>query len=133
MAETKTKKYYQGVGRRKRSIASVRIFPGGKGEVIVNDKKFDEAIPEKSRQEVILSPIVKAGLTLDVSVKVLGGGKTGQAEAIRHGIARAIVDMDADLKKTLKVEGFLKRDPRKKERKKPGLKKARRAKQWRKR
>jgi len=132
MAETK-KKFFQAVGRRKTSTAQVRLYPGGKGEFTVNGKKFEEVIPEKGRQDIIKSPIALMGGSYDVTVIVNGGGKTGQTEAMRHGIARALVAIEETNKPALKAEGFLKRDDRKKERKKPGLKKARRAKQWRKR
>jgi len=134
MTETKTVgKYFQGVGRRKTSVAQVRIYPKGNGEVTINGKKLAEFIPEPDRQAIILAPITTSSLALDVTIKVAGGGKTGQVEAIRHGISRAIVLMDEAMKPALKAKGFLKRDPREKERKKPGLKKARRATQWRKR
>lgn len=133
MVTATKKKYHQGVGRRKTSIAQVRLFPGGKGIITINGKPIDEYMPEKSRQDVVTAPLQKVGGSFDVTIVVTGGGKVGQTEAIRHGISRSLVAMDAQVKPALKAEGFLKRDDRKKERKKPGLKKARRAKQWRKR
>lgn len=133
MATAKTKQYYEGVGRRKTSVAQVRLIPGGKGKGTVNGKDILEFIPEKSRRDFLLTPVVKTGVSVDFTIKVSGGGLSGQMEAIRLGISRAIVEMDAAYRPTLKAEGFLKRDSRKKERMKPGLKKARRAKQWRKR
>ena len=133
MATAKTKQYYEGVGRRKTSVAQVRLIPGGKGKGTVNGKDILEFIPEKSRRVFLMTPVVKTGISVDFTIKVSGGGLSGQMEAIRLGISRAIVEMDAAYRPTLKAEGFLKRDSRKKERMKPGLKKARRAKQWRKR
>ena len=133
MATAKTKQYYEGVGRRKTSVAQVRLIPGGKGKGTVNGKDILEFIPEKSRRDFLMTPVVKTGISVDFTIKVSGGGLSGQMEAIRLGISRAIVEMDAAYRPTLKAEGFLKRDSRKKERMKPGLKKARRAKQWRKR
>ncbi len=130
---TKTKKYFQGLGRRKTAIAQVRLYPGGKGEVTINGRPGAEYLPEETRQMIMNAPLEKMSESFDITIKVIGGGKTGQVEAIRHGIARAIVAMDPAKRPEMKVEGFLMRDARKKERKKPGLKKARRAKQWRKR
>lgn len=133
MATENKNKYFQAIGRRKTSTAQIRIFPNGKGIIVINDKAIELYVPESDRQATLKSPIDKLGIKLDVTIKVSGGGKTGQIEAIRNGLAKAIVVMDSELKPALKAEGFLKRDARKKERKKPGLKKARRAKQWRKR
>jgi len=133
MATETKNKYFQAVGRRKTSSAQIRIFPKGKGVITINDKPLEDFIPEKERQDILKAPIEKLGLTLDLTIRVSGGGKTGQVEAIQNGIAKAIVSMDSETRPALKAEGFLKRDARKKERKKPGLKKARRAKQWRKR
>jgi small subunit ribosomal protein S9 len=135
MADKKnTKKYYQGTGRRKEATARVRLYEG-KGDFVVNDKKASDFFSFFEYADEAIAPLIKVGLEkkMDISVKVMGGGSRGQAEAIRHGIARAIVDMDENLKPSLKTEGFMTRDPRSKERKKPGLKKARRAPQWRKR
>ena len=133
MSASTKKKYFEAVGRRKRAIAQVRLYQNGKGEHVINGKPMNEYMPEPDRREVALSPLAKLGEGVDLSIIVRGGGKLGQVEAIRHGIARAILVLDPEKRKELKVEGFLKRDPRVKERKKPGLKKARRRKQWRKR
>lgn len=122
------------VGRRKSASARVRITKGS-GKVTVNGKALNDYFNYFEWQEVVLSPLKVLGKEkdLDVSVKVVGGGPKGQMTAVRHGIARALVDWNDDFKKTLKTQGFLTRDARVKERKKPGLKKARRAPQWRKR
>ncbi|MCX6740359.1 MAG: 30S ribosomal protein S9 [Candidatus Parcubacteria bacterium] len=135
VAKTKENKYFSAVGRRKSAIAQVRIFPKGTGNIEVNKKKFVDYFNEALLQEKINEPLKLVGLDgkLDITVKVIGGGKTGQAEAVRHGISRALQIMDTELRKTLKVAGFLKRDARVKERKKPGLRRARRAPQWAKR
>lgn len=116
------------VGRRKTAVAKVKASPGT-GIFIINDKE----IPNPNR--IYTEPIKKSNMDkkLDISVRVSGGGLMGQLEAIRLGISRAIIKMDPELKKTLKLEGFLTRDQRMKERKKPGLKGARRAPQWAKR
>jgi small subunit ribosomal protein S9 len=138
--QTKTKeskessKYYFAIGRRKTSIARVKLVPKGKGEIIINNKKSTEYLPDFMLQETIHTPLKLVNLDkADAIISTNGGGKTGQAEAIRLGIARALIKFDKNLRKTLKVAGFLKRDPRIKERKKPGLKRARRAPQWKKR
>ncbi|PLX28620.1 30S ribosomal protein S9 [Candidatus Parcubacteria bacterium] len=122
------------VGRRKKASARVRIAPG-KGAIVVNDKDYKVFFPTKILQDKVLSPLVITSKekSLDVTVKVVGGGPAGQAGAVRHGIARALVEWNEELKPALKAEGFMTRDPRAKERKKPGLHKARRAHQWRKR
>jgi len=136
MADKKdTKKYFEATGRRKTSTARVRLYPGGKGEMTVNDKPAKEFFSFFEFAGQAVSPLAVVGeeKKIDVTVKVSGGGIRGQAEAIRHGIARALVVMNEEYKPALKAEGFLTRDPRAKERKKPGLKKARRAPQWRKR
>jgi len=122
------------VGRRKRASARVRIQVGT-GKITVNGKEMAQYFPYFVWQEIIISPLkaVAKDKSLDVSVKVSGGGKRGQAESIRHGIARALVIWNEDFKKSLRSIGLLTRDPRIKERKKFGLKKARRAPQWSKR
>ncbi|GAV19707.1 small subunit ribosomal protein S9 [Mariprofundus micogutta] len=130
MAETT----YRGTGRRKRSVARVIIQPG-KGEIQVNGRELDNYFPvEIIRQQAIL-PLTETQLTgrIDVRVNVFGGGVSGQAGAIRHGIARALIEYDSGLRPALKALGFLTRDSRKVERKKAGLKKARRAPQFSKR
>lgn len=128
-------KYIKAVGRRKCSIAQVRLTPKGTGQVFVNNKEFNKYFPEALLQEKINAPLKLTDLygKVDMTIIVRGGGKTGQAEAVRLGIARAIQLYDKEMRKTLKVAGFLKRDARVKERKKPGLRRARRAPQWAKR
>lgn len=127
-------RYFYAVGRRKRAVARVKLVVG-KGEVIVNDRDYKEYFPRTSLQKIINDPQICIGRTdgFDAKVKVNGGGVRGQAEAVRHGIARALVCFEPNFRKKLKRAGFLKRDPRKKERKKYGLKRARRAPQWSKR
>lgn len=122
------------LGRRKEAAARVQITPG-KGVITVNGRNYKEYFPTKILQQVVMASLVavqKEG-SLDVSVRVVGGGVTGQAHAVRHGIARALIAWNPELRPILKAEGFLTRDSRSKERKKPGLRKARRAHQWRKR
>ena len=117
------------------TAARVRLIEGGTGVITVNSRPIESYFPLFVLQETVRAPLKSAGKTdsFDVTVKVAGGGLHGQAEAARHGIARALVKYNADFRKTLKAEGFLRRDPRAKERKKPGLKRARRAPQWAKR
>jgi len=128
-------KYYQSVGRRKTSVAQVRLYPGGSGKVTVNGKDITEYLPVERLRTVAFAPLREVGKleTMDVTVRAVGGGHRGQADAIKLGVARALILLDEELKATLKTHSFLTRDPRKKERKKFGLKGARRAKQWRKR
>jgi small subunit ribosomal protein S9 len=122
------------VGRRKTAPARVRITKG-KGVITVNGKTLQEYFPYFEWQDMIFAPLKTVGedKNFDVSSKVQGGGKMGQAVAVQHGIARALVMFNEDYKKSLKTTGYLTRDPRSKERKKPGLKRARRAPQWSKR
>lgn len=125
---------YNGTGRRKTSVARVRLLPGS-GDFTVNGKPLNEYFNFETLIELSKSPlelVEKLG-DFDVKVNVKGGGFTGQAGAIRHGVARALVDFDEELKPVLKRAGFLTRDSRKKERKKPGLKKARKSSQFSKR
>ena len=123
------------VGRRKTAAARVRITAGGTGKILINTRELKDYFPLVSWQNKVLSPLKVTGRdkSLDVSVRVVGGGISSQADAVRHGIARALVKWNEELKSALKAEGYLTRDPRAKERKKFGLKKARRAHQWRKR
>ncbi len=127
-------KAFRAVGRRKSAIARVMIKEGT-GDIIVNEKEFRQYFPLAEYQRIMEAPLVITDTRshVNISVKVIGGGKRGQADAVRHGIARALVLRNADLKKTMRSEGFLTRDPRVKERKKPGLKRARRAPQFSKR
>jgi small subunit ribosomal protein S9 len=125
---------YYGTGRRKESIARVRLVPGD-GRVIINNRDMDEYFGLETLKLIVKQPLVLTNTLgrYDVLVNVHGGGYTGQAGAIRHGIARALLKADPDLRSSLKRAGFLTRDPRMKERKKYGLKAARRAPQFSKR
>ena len=125
---------YIGTGRRKTSIARVRLVPG-EGKIVVNNRDLDEYFGLETLKVIVKQPLTATGLVdkYDVIANVHGGGFTGQAGAIRHGIARALLKVDADLRQTLKRAGYLTRDPRMVERKKYGLKKARRAPQFSKR
>ena len=121
--------YYEGVGRRKTSTARVRIYPGGSGQVVVNEKPVEEYFNRMGDPAILLEPLEVSGFAgkMDVTVKVRGGGVTGQTEAVRLGMARALLAYDSDLRPTLRTAGLLTRDARMKERKKPGLKRARKA------
>jgi len=125
---------YYGTGRRKTSVARVRLVPGS-GKVTINNRDAEEYFPFDTQRLILKQPLVATETdgTYDVLVNVKGGGYTGQAGAIRHGIARALLEVDPDFRGPLKKAGFLTRDPRMKERKKPGLKKARKASQFSKR
>ncbi|MDE5654842.1 MAG: 30S ribosomal protein S9, partial [Clostridia bacterium] len=131
MATKKTKKKVQfwGTGRRKKAIARVRLIPDGNGAITINKRSIDEYFGLDTLKLIVRQPLELTGSTAkyDVIVNVHGGGFTGQAGAIRHGISRALVLADEETKSALKKAGFLTRDPRAKERKKYGLKKARRA------
>ncbi|MCR4636271.1 MULTISPECIES: 30S ribosomal protein S9 [Butyrivibrio] len=126
---------YYGTGRRKSSVARVYLLPG-KGNITINKRNIDEYFGLETLKTIVRQPLVATDTVekFDVVVTVRGGGTTGQAGAIRHGISRALLQADSDeYRPTLKKAGFLTRDPRMKERKKPGLKKARRAPQFSKR
>lgn len=128
--------YYEGVGRRKAATARVRLYTEGrKGAVLVNDRTIETYFPGSDHVRVALEPLEATGLAGNffVSVHVQGGGISGQAGAVRLGIARALLKSDPELRPTLRQSGFLTRDPRVKERKKPGLKRARKAPQYTKR
>jgi len=127
-------RYFQKTGRRKTAVAQVRLFPGGDA-VVVNGTPYEEVFPRPAHRQTIINPLVLTeGLgKYSVVVKVAGGGVTGQAGAIAHGIARALVEADQSLKLILRQNGLLTRDSRVKERKKPGLKRARKAPQYTKR
>jgi small subunit ribosomal protein S9 len=120
--------YYEGIGRRKTSTARVRIM-SGTGNFVVNSKSLMEYFTRQGDADLILEPLRVTGFEgkLDVSVHVNGGGVTGQTGAVRHGIARALLVMDPELRPVMRSGGFLTRDSRMKERKKPGLKRARKA------
>ena len=137
MAETKEKKnerYVEAVGRRKTAIARVRITPASKTVFKINDRDLASYFPTAELRKVVEEALAtaKAG-TFAVSAHIKGGGVHSQAEAVRHGLSRAIIKNDLTLRTTMKVAGLLKRDPRAKERRKFGLKKARKAPQWSKR
>ena len=127
--------YFHGTGRRKTSVAQVRVMPGGGGAIIVNGTPYEETFTRMIHREIIASPLVLTETTdkYSVMVKVNGGGITGQSGAIAHGIARALLRADESLKPILRQNGLLTRDSRVKERKKPGLRRARKAKQYTKR
>lgn len=135
---TKTKekqnKYFEAVGRRKTSTARVRLY-NKKGDIVVNNKKFEKYFFLPKHQKLILEPleVAKEKSKFSLSALIKGGGISSQAEALRHGISRALVEYKSELKKKLKRQGFITRDPRMKERRKFGLKKARKAPQWSKR
>lgn len=133
--ETKTERYIETIGRRKTASARVRITVSAKPSLTVNGVDGDVYFKTEEQRRTALEAISKgkAVAKFKITVKVVGGGLSGQAEAVRHGIARALVDHDIELRKKLKVAGFLKRDPRAKERRKFGLKKARKSPQWSKR
>jgi small subunit ribosomal protein S9 len=121
--------YYEGIGRRKEATARVRVMSGS-GKFIVNEKPLDNYFPRVGDMQLILAPLQSAGEnldSLDVTVVVKGGGVTGQTSAVQLGVARALVKMNPDLRPTMRKGGFLTRDARIKERKKPGLKRARKA------
>ena len=127
-------KYYYGTGRRKSSIARVFIQPG-KGSIVINDKPMEEYFSRYTSQMIMKQPLVLTNntSTFDIKINVVGGGESGQAGAVRHGITRALMDYDIELKSDLSKAGYVTRDAREVERKKVGLRKARRAKQFSKR
>ena len=134
MYESK-KKYFYGTGRRKSSVARVRVYENGTGSIIINGRDIDDDFGLDTLKLVVRQPLVSTDLVgkVDVVVSVAGGGVSGQAGALRHGISRALLLMSEDYRPILKKAGFLTRDPRMKERKKYGLKAARRAPQFSKR
>jgi small subunit ribosomal protein S9 len=129
-----SQQYFAGTGRRKTSVARVRLYPGSQ-EVVVNGRTLEDALPRISLQEIAMRPLTVLGQTskFGVQVKCEGGGVTGWAGAISHGIARALVQFDESMKPQLRRHGLLTRDSRMKERKKYGLKRARKAAQYTKR
>ena len=126
--------YFYGTGRRKTAVAQVRVLPGS-GAIIINGTPYEELFPRLEHRRIIMQPLLVTENTskYNVVVKVNGGGISGQSDAISHGIARALVRADERLKPLLRQYGLLTRDPRAKERKKPGLKRARKAPQYTKR
>ena len=131
---TSAKPYFYGTGRRKNSVARVRIYPGS-GEITINGRSIDEYFGLETLKLIVNQPFGVTGTAgkFDIGANVTGGGISGQAGAIRHGVARALLAADAEYRPALKAAGFLTRDPRMKERKKYGLKAARRAPQFSKR
>ncbi len=134
MAEA-TGSYYYGTGRRKTAVARVRVYPSGSGSIVVNGKPAEQYFGRELHVANIRMPfrVLELQGPYDITVKVIGGGVTGQSEAIRHGVARALVRADEEYKPALRRAGYLTRDPRMKERKKYGLKRARKAPQYTKR
>jgi small subunit ribosomal protein S9 len=130
-----TGQYYEGLGRRKTATARVRLFVEGSGDIVVNEKSAQEYFPRVGDLPKMLEPlqVTETEGRFDISVKVSGGGVTGQRDAVLLGIARALLEFDPELRPVLRKQGFLTRDSRAKERKKPGLKRARKAPQYTKR
>ena len=130
-----TGEYYEGLGRHKAATARVRLHIGGSGDLVVNDKPVQEYLPRAGDADALSEPLrlTETEGRFDITVKVKGGGVTGQTYAIRLGIARALIKADPELRPILRRKGFLTRDARVKERKKPGLKRARKAPQYTKR
>ena len=135
IAKTKEKveKYIEAVGRRKTSVARVRLFPNIKNTFVINEKELEVYFPIQEMQIIAKEPLEQTADKFKVSAHIMGGGVHSQSEALRHGISRALIVHNLELRKTLKKAGYLKRDPRSKERRKFGLKKARKAPQWSKR
>ena len=134
MYESK-KKYFYGTGRRKSSVARVRVYENGTGAITINGRDIDDYFGLETLKLIVRQPLVASDMLgkVDISVTVAGGGVSGQAGAIRHGISRALVVLNPEFRAALKAAGFMTRDPRMKERKKYGLKAARRAPQFSKR
>ena len=134
MYESK-RKYSYGTGRRKSSVARVRVYENGTGSIIINGRDMDDYFGLETLKLIVRQPLITTDMLgkVDIVVTVAGGGVSGQAGAIRHGISRALLGINAEYRATLKAAGFLTRDPRMKERKKYGLKAARRAPQFSKR
>ena len=134
MYESK-KKYFYGTGRRKSSVARVRVYENGTGSIIINGRDINDYFGLETLKLIVNQPLVATNMVgkVDVVVTVAGGGVSGQAGALRHGLSRALLEINAEYRATLKAAGFLTRDPRMKERKKYGLKAARRAPQFSKR
>ena len=134
MADTEQQQPTRGTGRRKEAVARVRLVPGS-GKVLLNGRSLEEYFPARSHRIMVTTPfrVIGREKEFDVTARLDGGGVSGQAGALRHGIARALIEMDPSLRPALKKEGLLTRDPREKERRKYGLKKARKAPQYSKR
>lgn len=134
-AQKEERKFIYSIGRRKSSRSRVRVYVEGNGDFIVNKKDVGAYFPWMEYRDIAISPLkeFEGAKSVDVSVKVIGGGTRGQAESIRLGVAKALLSINSDLRKRFRQLGYLTRDSRVKERKKPGLKRARRAPQWQKR
>ena len=128
-------RYFEAVGRRKTAVARVRLEPASKQSLLINDREFETYFQTEGLRSAVLAPLSESKIPtiFKISVKVMGGGISAQATAVRHGIARSLLRVDQTSRKPLKLAGYLKRDPRMKERRKFGLRKARKAKQWSKR
>lgn len=135
MTEQKKRSYFGSIGKRKTSIARVKLFQDGSGEVTVNELPLKKYFDTPLQVENALAPLAITNLktSFDLEVRVVGGGKSSQSDAVRHAISRGLLLFNPELRVELKRAGFLRRDARIKERKKPGLKRARRAPQWQKR
>ncbi len=135
MSEEKKEIFFKAIGRRKEARAKVSLRPEGSGIIIVNGLDYCLYFPLLAQRHAVMAPLTSVNLvnSFDVEAKVVGGGKHGQAGSVRLGIARALLQFNPDLRPSLRTGGFLKRDPRAKERKKYGLRRARRAPQWQKR
>lgn len=133
MTATKEHKYIEAVGRRKTSVARVRITPASKTALTINEREFENYFPTQELRRIVMSVFDDVEGKFNITAKLVGGGISSQAQALRHGIARALTENEPELRTKLKVKGYLKRDPRAKERRKFGLKKARKAPQWSKR
>ncbi|PJE76486.1 30S ribosomal protein S9 [Candidatus Uhrbacteria bacterium CG10_big_fil_rev_8_21_14_0_10_48_16] len=128
-------KYIEAIGRRKQAVARVRLHNGGSGSIKIFERELEEYLPIEIMQQAVKAPLRETGMdnVFDITVHVTGGGIHGQADAIRLGITRALMEFNPEFRATLKKAGFVTRDPRVKERKKPGKKSARRSGQWSKR
>ena len=136
MADTNKGEYYYGMGRRKTAVARVRLFPNGDGSITVNGKNGGQYFGQRETlTSTVTAPLrlLEVSDTFNMTVRVVGGGTSGQAGAIRHAVSRALLRVNPEWKQALRKAGFLTRDPRMKERKKPGLKRARKAPQYTKR
>jgi len=136
LADTIKGEYYYGMGRRKTAVARVRLYPNGDGSITVNGKNSRLYFGQREALTAVMTAplrLLDMGNTYNMTVRVLGGGVSGQAGAIRHALARALIRVNPEWKAALRKAGFLTRDPRMKERKKPGLKRARKAPQYTKR
>jgi len=127
--------YISSIGRRKTAVSQVRLYKKGEGNIVINGQKIKQYLPSSLFRNILNQPLKLTGHLRDVDISILakGGSKKTQSEASRHGISRVLVEIDKELRPVLKAKGWLTRDARKKERKKPGLKKARKAPQWSKR